>query len=106
MLSYYPYYNEFITLKRKCYIMKNSTYCQSCGMPLTKEVLGTEADGNTNKDYCIYCYKDGNFTADITMEQMIDFCVKPMVDNNKDMTEEKARSMMKEFFPKLKRWNK
>ena len=86
--------------------MENNTYCQSCGMPLTKEVLGTEANGKSNEDYCIYCYKDGKFTSDITMDQMIEFCVKPMVDNNKDMSEEQARLMMKEFFPKLKRWNK
>jgi len=32
-------------------------FCQSCGMPLTEEVLGTNADGSKNKDYCMYCYK-------------------------------------------------
>lgn len=34
-------------------------FCQSCGMPLTEEILGTNADGIKNEDYCIYCYKDG-----------------------------------------------
>ena len=37
-------------------------FCQSCGMPLTNEILGTNADGTPNEDYCIYCYKDGKFT--------------------------------------------
>ena len=36
-------------------------FCQSCGMPLTEEILGTNADGTKNEDYCIYCYKDGKF---------------------------------------------
>ena len=36
-------------------------FCQSCGMPLTDEVLGTNADGSKNEDYCMYCYKDGKF---------------------------------------------
>ena len=36
-------------------------FCQSCGMPLTKDVLGTNADGTKNEDYCMYCYKDGKF---------------------------------------------
>ena len=27
--------------------------CQSCGMPLTEEVLGTNADGSKNEDYCM-----------------------------------------------------
>jgi len=26
-------------------------FCQSCGMPLTSEVLGTNADGSKNEDY-------------------------------------------------------
>ena len=29
-------------------------FCQSCGMPLTEEVLGTNADGSKNEDYCMY----------------------------------------------------
>ena len=39
-------------------------FCQSCGMPLTNEILGTNADGTFNEDYCTYCYKDGKFTQD------------------------------------------
>ena len=30
---------------------KKIKYCQSCGMPLTDEVLGTNADGSKNEDY-------------------------------------------------------
>ena len=41
--------------------MKEMKFCQSCGMPLTDEVLGTNADGSKNEDYCMYCYKDGKF---------------------------------------------
>ena len=49
-------------------------FCQSCGMPLSPEVLGTNADGSKSDEYCIYCYKDGAFTGDFTMDQMIEFC--------------------------------
>ena len=45
-------------------------------MPLSNEILGTNADGSTNEDYCIYCYKDGKFLQDMTMEQMIDHCAQ------------------------------
>lgn len=76
-------------------------------MPMdAEEMKGTNNDGSKNEEYCTYCYKDGKFTGDMTMEQMIDFCVKPMVEHNKGMTEEQARKMMNEFFPKLKRWSK
>ena len=42
--------------------------------------------------------------ADMTMDEMISFCVKPMLEHNKGMTAEQATSMMKQFFPTLKRW--
>ena len=51
-------------------------FCQSCGMPLTTDNKGTNADGSRNEDYCIYCYKDGRFTQDFTMEQMIEHCAQ------------------------------
>lgn len=73
-------------------------------MPMSKEVCGTNEDGSLNGDYCKYCYDKGAFLADTTMEEMINFCVGPMVENNADMTEEQAKSMMQEFFPTLKRW--
>ena len=40
-------------------MMTEMKFCQSCGMPLSEEVLGTNADGSKNEEYCIYCYKDG-----------------------------------------------
>ena len=36
------------------------------------------------------------------MEEMIEICVPHM--SNSDMSEEKARNIMKEWFPTLKRW--
>lgn len=81
-------------------------YCQSCGMPMgdTDDLYGTNADGSKSEDYCKYCYMDGAFTADISMEEMIEVCVPHMVAANAGMSEDEARKIMKEFFPKLKRW--
>ena len=45
-------------------------------MPLTEEVLGTNADGTKNEDYCMYCYKDGKFLQDCTMDEMIEHCAQ------------------------------
>ena len=36
---------------------KEVKFCQSCGMPLTNDVLGTNADGSKNEEYCMY-YSD------------------------------------------------
>ena len=81
-------------------------YCQSCGMPMgqTDECYGTETDGTKSRDYCSDCYENGAFTATCTMQEMIDFCVQPMVENVPGMTEAQARAIMNEHFPHLKRW--
>lgn len=68
------------------------------------ELYGTNSDGTKNEDYCKYCYADGQFTSNISMDEMIELCVPHMVSANPGMSEEKARGMMKEFFPTLKRW--
>ena len=54
-------------------------YCQSCGMPLVKaEDFATNKDGTPMSEYCIYCFKDGAFTGDISMEDMINISLKHM----------------------------
>lgn len=89
--------------------MSDVKYCESCGMPLdSNEVLGTNKDSSKNEEYCVYCYKDGSFTFDCTMDEMIEESVKHMRDSGilkeQNKTEEEARAFMHSFFPKLKRW--
>lgn len=80
-------------------------HCQSCGMPLeTPEVLGTEKDGSPSQDYCVHCYAQGTFTAAISMDEMIEFCVPHLVAARPEMSPEAARALMQEMYPRLKRW--
>lgn len=83
-------------------------FCQSCGMPLTEEMLGTNADGSKNEEYCIYCYKDGAFTGDFTMEEMAEYCAQFVDDYNKhsgqNLTREQYKAMLLQYYPNLKRW--
>lgn len=85
-------------------------FCQSCGMPLTDDNRGTDASGSHSEDYCIYCYKDGRFTQDLTMEQMIDFCARFTDEINRqsglNLTQEQAKEQMLRYFPLLKRWKR
>ena len=60
-------------------------FCQSCGMPLTEDVLGTNADGSKNEEYCVYCYKDGRFLQECTMEEMAEFCAQYVDEFNNTM---------------------
>ncbi|WP_268365269.1 zinc ribbon domain-containing protein [Bacillus haynesii] len=32
-------------------------FCQSCGMPMTSELFGTEKDGGNNRDYLFTAMK-------------------------------------------------
>ena len=86
-------------------------FCQSCGMPLTRvEDCGTNADGSTNFDYCKYCYKDGRFLQDMTMDQMIEHCAQFVDEVSKNMpkpmTKDEYKQMMYGFFPMLRRWRR
>lgn len=91
--------------------METIDYCQSCGMPLQNpEDLGTNKDGSPNQEYCRYCYKDGAFTSDCTMDGMIEHCVGFLEEFNKDndtrFSKEQAIAEMRQYFPTLKRWAK
>lgn len=79
--------------------------CQSCGMPIQNpNDFGTTATRVKNLDYCRYCFVNGNFTEpDITMDQMIEKCTSIVV-TKKNMTEDKARSVISGVIPALKRW--
>lgn len=88
--------------------MKNK-FCQSCGMPMTAdEHFGNNADGSKNTEYCTYCYRDGAFSEEYTMDEMIEHNLQFLDEFNKDMdrpyTKEEARTEMRKFFPTLKRW--
>ncbi len=79
--------------------------CQSCAMPIeSDELLGTNKDGSLNNDYCKYCYKDGEFVDDVTMEEYIEMCSQ--FGEQAGMTNEQMKEYCTKIFPTLKRWKK
>ena len=77
--------------------------CQSCGMPIiSNEQLGTNKDKSRNEDYCIYCYKDGEFIDKVTMEEYIEMCSQ--FGSQAGMSNEEMKKHCKKLFPTLKRW--
>lgn len=83
-------------------------FCQSCGMPIDDSTFGKEANGSNNEEYCHFCYADGKFINDCTMDEMIEHNLNYLNEFNKDSevkySVEEARAAMKEYFPQLKRW--
>ena len=88
--------------------MENMVFCQSCSMPLeSNDIKGSEKNGSISEDYCIYCYENGEFTSDMTMDEMIDFCfdkIKEIGKEDPNFNNKEVLSQMKQFFPQLKRW--
>ena len=76
--------------------------CQSCGMPLTDEFLARDADGGFNENYCKWCWEDGHFTQDFTMEEMIEHCVPLMPLGQTDP--DACRAYLRGILPGLGRW--
>ena len=89
----------------------NEMICQSCGMPMrTAEDFGTNADGTPNRDYCRFCYQNGAFTRDVTMDEMVETNLK-FIDHwnagtGNNLTADEARPILREFLSTLKRWRK
>ncbi len=80
-------------------------FCQSCAIPLSDEsILGTNKDGTKSEEYCKYCYQDGEFTEDCTIEEMKNMCLENMVNNGVDKTE--GSNILTAVLPHLKRWKK
>ena len=77
--------------------------CQSCSMPIANmEQYGTNKDGSKSLDYCIYCYKNGKFIDDVSMEKYIEMCSKFGLQAG--MTNDEMKRHCEEVFPTLKRW--
>ena len=86
-------------------------YCQSCAMQLKAfEDMGKNADSGVSTEYCKYCLTEGEFTDDISMEEMAEinlgFIKDFMIKSGKEYDEEKSREQQYQYLSQLKRWKK
>ncbi|WP_348813901.1 zinc ribbon domain-containing protein [Flavobacterium maritimum] len=83
--------------------MENKEICQSCGMPLDSEaVKGTKKNGLKSKEYCKYCYENGEFKhPKMSLEEM-----QNNVKNQMKKLELHDYAIQKaiNILPALKRW--
>ena len=87
--------------------MEKKARCQSCGMPIEASFnnLGTAADGSPVSEYCMFCYKNGDFTNPTqTVDEMVQSSIDFMTAEFK-MPVEQASQMSNDVIRKLKRWN-
>jgi transcriptional regulator with XRE-family HTH domain len=84
--------------------------CQSCAMPIQSfDDVGTNADDTVTTEYCTHCYKDGAFTHNRTVEEMVEsnlrFLDEFNAQNGTAYSEDEARSILKMHLLTLKRWH-
>ena len=81
--------------------------CQSCGMPLDKDVNGggSEKDGTLSTMWCSSCYQNGEFfQPHMTLDEM-----KKLVDDvlkNEMKMGKLFRWLVSKQIPRLERWKK
>lgn len=81
----------------------NVLICQCCGMPLSEdELISREPDGSLNKEFCKWCYADGNYTYK-SKEPLLDFIVGHM-PNPDNIPDEERRKMFDAQLSQLKYW--
>lgn len=78
--------------------------CQSCGMPLGKDLRGggTQKDGGQSMKYCSFCFEGDEFLHPaFTVLQMQGHCISQLV--NKGMAKIMAWLFTRDI-PRLGRW--
>lgn len=79
-------------------------FCQSCAMPLSEPSdFGTEVGGGRSEDYCSYCYTDGAFVSEVTMDEMVALSAHGMSEAT-GTPEAEAIALVGQILPGLKRW--
>ena len=77
--------------------------CQCCGMPLDDSIISHEKDGTLNRDYCKWCYADGEYMYS-NMDDLIEICVKNMV--SAEHPESEVREYLRSALPQLDYWKR
>jgi len=85
--------------------MPEGPICQSCGMPMSApEHFGTDADGGRCREYCSFCFREGQFTAPhMTVEEMVAHVAAIGVEKL-GLSAEQAQAMAAGVIPQLGRW--
>ena len=108
ILEAYPTYNYFHLIDPDNNVIEVTGgyhICQSCGMEMHESEYGKNADASINTDYCKYCYPNGKFGKNETMEEKIESCIPFYIGERFD-TAEAAREYLTKLYPTLKRWKK
>lgn len=88
---------------------KNKLICQSCGMNIdNNDVKGSNEDGSLSDEYCSFCFRDGKFTNERTIDEKVDIGLQYSEEYQNAKTEEEKNIIIiqtRKYLSGLKRWN-
>lgn len=82
--------------------MKSIT-CQSCGLPFTKSISGHYPDGSLSEEFCINCFKDGEFVEQSLSLHQLEVRLYKMAKIKKEISIQEAHQVVR-ILLNLKRW--
>ncbi|MFD2518913.1 zinc ribbon domain-containing protein [Salinimicrobium flavum] len=77
--------------------------CQSCGFPFSEEFRGTNRDHTKSMDFCISCFKNGEYTDHHLTMHELERRLLEMAHEHNEISLEEAQQIIKRL-PNLKRW--
>jgi hypothetical protein len=77
--------------------------CQSCGLPFSGKLRGTNRDETKNDEYCVNCFDNGKFVDHSLTLHKLEVKLLEMAEVN-EITLEEAQAVIKRL-PYLKRWH-
>ncbi len=103
--------SQLFHIDANLFFVSDALLCQSCAMPLKSiDDLGQNIDMTANVEYCKYCFDNGAFSSDKSVEEMVENNLKFLrqfnADNGVKYSEEEARQFLTQYLPTLKRWKK
>ena len=77
--------------------------CQCCGLPFSTRMRGTNRDRSKSSDYCLGCYRLGEFTDHKLTITGMEKRLLRMARKRNEMNFEEAQATIR-ILPDLKRW--
>ncbi|WP_029033606.1 zinc ribbon domain-containing protein [Salinimicrobium terrae] len=77
--------------------------CQCCGLPFSPKIRGTNRDQSLSSDYCLDCFKNGEFRDHHLTIQDMEKKLLIRARHHDEISLEEAHDTIK-ILPDLKRW--
>lgn len=82
---------------------RSALICQCCGLSFSPKVRGTNRDQSKNSDYCLDCFKNGEFKDPQLTIQDMEKRLLNMARRHDGICIEEAQTVIRRL-PDLKRW--